>query len=43
MLQPIHLASGQITDHDEIGVILVEPIGGTPYLVRVHWPDRSNF
>ena len=33
-----HLASGQITNHDEITIALVEPADGTPPLVRVHWP-----
>ena len=32
------LASGHITNHDEITVILIEPTDGTPPLVRVHWP-----
>jgi hypothetical protein len=32
------LASGAITNHDEITVILIEPGDGTPALVRVHWP-----
>ena len=34
------LASGQITNHDEITVILVEPTDGAPALVRVQWPPR---
>jgi len=32
------LATGQITNHDEITIALVEPADGTPALVRVHWP-----
>ena len=38
----IHLASGQITNHDEITIALVEPADGTPPLVRVHWPLRPT-
>ena len=36
------LASGQITNHDEITIALVEPPDGTPPLVRVHWPLRPT-
>jgi hypothetical protein len=36
------LASGAITNHDEITVILIEPPDGTPALVRVHWPLRPT-
>jgi hypothetical protein len=36
------LASGAITNHDEIIVILIEPTDGTPALVRVHWPLRPT-
>src|SRR6476620_5118327 len=36
------LASGQITNHDEITIALVEPADGTPALVRVHWPLRPT-
>ena len=36
------LASGQITNHDEITIALVEPADGTPPLVRVHWPLRPH-
>jgi hypothetical protein len=36
------LASGAITNHDEITVILIEPLDGTPALVRVHWPLRPT-
>ena len=32
------LASGQITNQDEITIALVEPADGTPLLVRGHWP-----
>ena len=38
----IHLASGQITNHDEITIALVEPADGRPPLVRVHWPLRPT-
>ena len=38
MNQPIRLSSGNITDHHEITVILVEPAEGTPPLVQVQWP-----
>jgi hypothetical protein len=34
MNQPIRLSSGNITDHHEITVILVEPAVGTPPLVQ---------
>src|SRR5215204_4183751 len=40
MHQTTPLASGTITNHDEITVILIEPIDGTPALVRVEWPPR---
>jgi hypothetical protein len=36
------LTSGQITNHEEITVILIEPSDGTPALVRVHWPLRPH-
>jgi hypothetical protein len=36
------LASGTITNHDEITVILIEPDDGTAPLVRVHWPLRPT-
>jgi hypothetical protein len=36
------LATGQITNHDEITIALVEPADGTPALVRVHWPLRPT-
>ena len=36
------LATGQITNHDEITIALVEPPDGTPALVRVHWPLRPT-
>jgi hypothetical protein len=36
------LASGAISNHDEITVILIEPTDGTPPLVRVHWPLRPT-
>jgi hypothetical protein len=36
------LASGQITNHDEITVILIEPTDGTPVLVRVRWPPHPT-
>jgi hypothetical protein len=35
------LASGAITNHDEITVILIEPTDGTPALVSVQWPGGS--
>jgi hypothetical protein len=38
MSKRTQLASGHITNHDEITVILIEPTDGTPPLVRVHWP-----
>ena len=38
MNQPIRLSSGNITDHHEITVILVEPAEATPPLVQVQWP-----
>jgi hypothetical protein len=34
------LASGQITNQDEITIALVEPADGTPLLARGHWPLR---
>jgi hypothetical protein len=40
MHQTTPLASGAITNHDEITVILIEPTDGTPALVRVQWPPR---
>jgi hypothetical protein len=42
MHQTTPLASGAITNHDEITVILIEPSDGTPPLVRVHWPLRRT-
>ena len=36
MHQTTPLASGAITNHDEITVILIEPTDGTPALVRVN-------
>jgi hypothetical protein len=42
MHQTTPLASGAITNHDEITVILIEPSDGTPPLVRVHWPLRPT-
>ena len=42
MNQTTQLASGHITNHDEIAVILIEPTDGTPALVRVHWPLRPT-
>jgi hypothetical protein len=38
MNQTTQLASGHITNHDEITMILIEPTDVTPPLVRVHWP-----
>jgi hypothetical protein len=42
MHQNTPLASGNITNHNEITVILIEPTDGTPALVRVHWPLRPT-
>ena len=42
MHQTTPLASGAISNHDEITVILIEPADGTPALVRVHWPLRHT-
>jgi len=42
MHQTTRLASGSITNHDEITVILIEPTDGTPALVRVHWPLHNS-
>jgi hypothetical protein len=36
------LASGPITNQDEITIALVEPADGTPLLVRGHWPLRPT-
>ena len=36
------LASGAITNHDQITVTLIEPTDGTPALVRVLWPLRPT-
>jgi hypothetical protein len=36
------LAHGQITNHDEITVMLVEPPDGTPALVRVQCPTPAK-
>jgi hypothetical protein len=41
MSQVTHLASGAITNHDEITVILIKP-DGTPALVRMHCPLRPT-
>jgi hypothetical protein len=38
----VEVASGAITNHDEITVILIESNDGTPPLVRVHWPLRAT-
>ena len=38
MSQITQLASGTISNHDHITVVLVEPADGTAPLVRVHWP-----
>jgi hypothetical protein len=40
-MQTTQLASGKITNHDEITIALVEPADGTPP-VRVHWPLRPT-
>ena len=40
MHQTTPLASGAITNHDQITVTLIEPTDGTPALVRVQWPPR---
>jgi hypothetical protein len=40
MTKTTQLVSGQITNHDEITVILIEPTDCTPALVRVQWPPR---
>ena len=42
IIPPRPLASGAITNHDEITVILIEPPDGTPALVRVRWPLRPT-
>jgi hypothetical protein len=42
MSKRIELASGHITNHEEVTVILIEPTDGTPALVRVHWPLRPT-
>ena len=42
MHQTTPLASGAITNHDEITVTLIEPPDGTAALVRVHWPLRPT-
>ena len=42
MNQTTQLASGHITNHHEITVILIEPADGTPALVGVHWPLRAT-
>ena len=36
------LARSTISNHDEIVVTLIEPSGGTPPLVQVHWPPRPT-
>jgi hypothetical protein len=40
MSKRTQLASGHISNHDEITVILIEPTDGTPALVTVQWPPR---
>ena len=42
MHQTTPLASGAITNHDEITVVLIEPGDGRAPLVRVHWPLRPT-
>jgi hypothetical protein len=42
MHQTTPLASGAITNHDEITLILIEPTDGTPALVRVQWPTADH-
>jgi hypothetical protein len=42
MSQITQLASGTISNHDPITVVLVEPGDGTAPLVRVHWPLRPT-
>ena len=42
MNQATQLASGHITNHDEITMILIEPTDVTPPLVRVHWPPAPQ-
>jgi hypothetical protein len=42
MSKRTELASGHITNHEEVTVILIEPTDGTPALVRVHWPLRPT-
>jgi len=37
-MQTTQLAAGQITNSEQLTVVLVEPGDGTPPLVRVHWP-----
>jgi hypothetical protein len=41
-MQTTELASGKITNRDEITVIFLQPADGTPALVRVHWPQRPT-
>jgi hypothetical protein len=36
------LAHSQMTNHDEITVMLVEPTDGTPALVRIQWPTPAK-
>jgi hypothetical protein len=42
MTKTTQLVSGQITNHDEITVILIEPTDDGPPLVRVAWPRRPT-
>jgi hypothetical protein len=42
MSKRTELASGHITNHEEVTVILIEPTDGAPALVRVHWPLRPT-
>jgi hypothetical protein len=42
MSKRTQLASGHISNHDEITVILIEPTDGTPALVRVQWPTADH-
>ncbi|MFZ1114236.1 MAG: hypothetical protein WAN44_00205 [Propionibacteriaceae bacterium] len=41
-MQTTQLASGKITNSNQLIVLLVEPTDGTPPLVRVHWPLRPT-
>jgi hypothetical protein len=42
MHQTTQLAHGQISNHDEIVVIMLESMDGTPPLVQVHWPPSAT-